>query len=562
MATILTPRSETITHFHLFCGMGGGALGFNAGGARVGNATATMQCVGGIDSDPDACRDFTRLVGTNATCLDLFDAGQYEAFHGEPPPEGWEEATPADVRRAAHNVRPDIVFQSSPCKGFSGLLALKNAPEPGTAAWRRVKKYAALNELSLRGMWLLLQAWKDDPVPLIVFENVPLIQKRGRHFLDQIDAMLECAGYSVAHTTHDCGEVGGLAQHRKRFLLVARHREKVPPFLYEPPRQRVKAVGEVLGEMPLPESEGTGRIHQVSRLKFLTWTRLALIEAGGDWRTLQKLEVNEDGHLANIGLVSLDAGQPVSIIDDPRTPNWTSAKTGRRSEYGQYGILTWDNTSGAVTSKAHPGTGRFSIADPRLACDVNDLKKRRFNNTYRLVRWDHTSPCVTGAMGANQAVADPRWNWTNKDGRAADRYGVVRWEDSTRTLAAHASHDNGYHSVADPRPLYQPSDRPDPIPVIISLDNTWHRPFTTLELAALQGFDWQLLVDRGLAGSGHTSWRGHIGNAVPPLSAKAIASEMAETLLLARAGTTFQLSAKAIWVQGLTTALSIDIPAA
>jgi hypothetical protein len=28
-----------IRHFHLFCGLGGGAKGFNNGEARVGNAT-------------------------------------------------------------------------------------------------------------------------------------------------------------------------------------------------------------------------------------------------------------------------------------------------------------------------------------------------------------------------------------------------------------------------------------------------------------------------------------------------------------------------------------------
>ena len=50
--------------------------------------------------------------------------------------------------------------------------------------------------------------------------------------LDQIGALLRSYGYAVAETTHDCGELGELAQSRKRFLLVGRHQAKVPPFLY------------------------------------------------------------------------------------------------------------------------------------------------------------------------------------------------------------------------------------------------------------------------------------------------------------------------------------------
>ena len=52
---------------------------------------------------------------------------------------------------------------------------------------------------------------------------------RGRHLLEQINKPPGHYGYAVAETTHDCGVIGGQAQSRKRFLLVARHIEKVPP---------------------------------------------------------------------------------------------------------------------------------------------------------------------------------------------------------------------------------------------------------------------------------------------------------------------------------------------
>ncbi|MFF6563575.1 DNA cytosine methyltransferase, partial [Pseudomonas aeruginosa] len=127
-------------------------------------------------------------------------------------------------------------------------------------------------ELTLRCIWLMGEAWADDPVPLIVFENVPRLASRGRHLLDQINSLLGGFGYAVAETTHDCGELGGLAQSRKRFLLVARHVEKVPPFLYEPEKKSLRAVGDILGRMPLPgDIEAAGPMHRVPSLQWKTW---------------------------------------------------------------------------------------------------------------------------------------------------------------------------------------------------------------------------------------------------------------------------------------------------
>lgn len=94
---------------------------------------------------------------------------------------------------------------------------------------------------------------------------------------------------------------------------------------------------------------------------------------------------------------------------------------------------------------------------------------------------------------------------------------------------------------------------------IIALDGTWHRPFTTLELAALQSLfapeDWAAF---SLEGQSDSAWRERIGNGVPPAAAEAIAGVMGRTLLLAWTGESFLLSADPIWVQPLTIALSVD----
>lgn len=81
-----------IRHFHLFVGLGGGARGFNRATPRVGNLQAKFRCIGGIDVDPAAIRDFNRLANVQGTVLDLFDRDQYRDFHGQEPGTGWTEA--------------------------------------------------------------------------------------------------------------------------------------------------------------------------------------------------------------------------------------------------------------------------------------------------------------------------------------------------------------------------------------------------------------------------------------------------------------------------------------
>jgi len=90
--------SVEIRHFHLFCGLGAGAKGFNKAHPRVGNLQAKFRFLGGIDVDPAAVRDFQRLTSVPGTLMDLFDRDQYRDFHGREPHAGWAEATPAAAR--------------------------------------------------------------------------------------------------------------------------------------------------------------------------------------------------------------------------------------------------------------------------------------------------------------------------------------------------------------------------------------------------------------------------------------------------------------------------------
>jgi len=585
-----------IRHFHAFVGLGGGAKGFNKANPRVGNTVAKFRCIGGVDVDGAAIRDFQRLTGARGTVLDMFDRDQYRDFHGAEPPAGWSEATTADIHRAAGNERPHVVFLSAPCKGFSGLLSEGKS---------KTLKYLALNRLTLRGVWLMLEAWKHDPVEVYLFENVPRIATRGRHLLDQITGLLRSYGYAVAETTHDCGELGGLAQSRKRFLLVARHIEKVPPFLYEPEKRSLRAVGDVLGRMLLPGDLRGGPMHRIPALQWKTWVRLAFVEAGSDWRSLNKLTV-ENGHLrdylivpdmhnGSLGVrewsepsgVVAGASRPQNgafSIADPRfeqSSKWTDGQA--------YGVRRWEDTSGTIGGQQNPGQGAYCIADPR-----HDGPPKH-SNEFRIVPWKGSSLAVTSAHGTGQgvadprqlglpfskyavtrygdsagtvisgsttgqgayAVADPRSGMARGKGDAylsAGHYGVTPWAEPAGAVSAAACHDNGRWSIADPRPMPAPADKL--VCRIRALDGTWHRPFTTLELAALQSLiepEEHLELD----GLSDQAWRERIGNAVPSDAAEAVAGVIGTTLLLAWSGETFMLSSQPIWVRDVAVALTV-----
>ena len=550
---------------HLACGLGSGALGFRQANPKVGSVSARFETAGGIDIDPGALANFEHLTGIKGTHLDLFSREQYVAYHGHEPPADWREATPADLRAVFGHL--DVAFSSPPCRGLTSLLDPKHV---GSA------KYEALNQLTLRCYWLLLEAYKDDPIRILLLENVPGLAGKGRHLLDQIYAILRHYGYAVSEDCHDVGPIGGLAQHRKRFLMVARHRELVPPFLYRPEHKAMKTVGDVLGALPLPGDPRGGIMHRVPNLRWRTWSRLAFIEPGSDWRSLHDLEV-EGGRLRDWAIRPLDgAPQDVDGLLPPRAPHnqvmgvrqWNAAtgtvqgasrphngafsvadpRYGIRDRRSTLGVRQWDGTTGTVTGQSHPTNGAFSVGDPRA---LPVLKDARY---FEIVARD------------GQGEVDPRPRGV-RGGRG--KYRVTRMDEPSGTVIGSSTTGEGAYAVADTRiPTGGTATAGLPhadaalLAIIIARDGTWHRPFTTLDLACLQ-----TIVDpdevmagssRLLIGSNQEDLRLWIGNAVPAASAAGMAETIGEVLLMAETGQTFHLSSREIWVKPCAVALTVD----
>src|SRR3546814_16775467 len=63
---------------------------------RVANIVGRYKCIGGIDVDAGAMRNYQKMTGHPGTVLDLFSLEQYRAWNDNDPPPGWKEATPLD----------------------------------------------------------------------------------------------------------------------------------------------------------------------------------------------------------------------------------------------------------------------------------------------------------------------------------------------------------------------------------------------------------------------------------------------------------------------------------
>ena len=438
--------------FFLFGGSGGGAIGAQQAMGEYRGQRATFVSVGSIDCDARACEDFRNLTQSPALELDLFDREQYRAYHGKEPPRFWSEAGPEQIRAATGGVAPEWVVTSPPCQGFSGLL-------PKSAAGSA--KYQALNYLAVRGIWLMLEAYRKDPPSIILFENVPRIVQRGPEILETIKRLLDAYGYAVQDGYHDAGQLGGLAQRRMRYFLIARNLKKTRRFVYHPPSQPLKAIGDVIGPLPLPDDPAGGPMHKLPRLKWLTWVRLALIRAGHDWHDLQNIQPGsfrlehdprggvwrvakwEQAATAITANARVGGSNCVAAVADPRVPE----SEGRHQNH--FRVRPWDEQAGAVTGASHITGGAGVVADPRVTCSS-------FPNLMKVAEWDGQTGAVTASTSVSSgngtaAVADPRYALSDSPHRHDNKYRVQSFDGPARTVVGQHEVQTGAACVADPR---------------------------------------------------------------------------------------------------------------
>ncbi len=595
-----------------FGGCGGGALGVQAARAEVRGVVGRFELIGGFDIEQNACSTFEYLTGVRQLCKDI------------------REITPAKLRAELGLTAPDLILGSPPCQGSSQLITNEKAEE---------EKYELLNELTLVLINLLFETWPEGP-PILVFENVPNIRNRARRMLVEARRILHAKSYLIHDEAHelgkfghmyDAGETGGLAQSRKRWLMLARDPKRVPAPIHLPPPLRHLTVGEIIEPLSLPNDPAGGPMHVMPAINILNWIRLALIPAGGDHRNLPAvLTRHEERYKSKVraGVVP-QAGNPNAHGNKYRVASWngstntitTAVQIGSGAQSvadplirntgnfsGPYGVVGWEEASPTVAASGTVRNRPTSVADPRVH------KSQPFNGPYGVVGWNEHSPTIASGGHVSSrpvTIADPRvmagekgwWGgvlgvvpWGKEMGtvthrstptngafsvadplvpRAYDRgYGVLSWGETSPTVAAgstgvgQGAYAVADHRVAPPLPfdaigpipldeilvmLHEPGpwaivDRAQdgapvlviddvtkkpPVPlIIVAEDGTWHRPFTPLELARIQGFPAEV---RGkplvFAGSGSTDWREQIGNAIPPPAACAMAQMFLRSFL-------------------------------
>lgn len=439
-----------------FGGMAGAALGFMMAEESLFGTAGRFELSGAVDFDQYACDVYKLFTGAEEACLDV------------------EKMTIEDMHRVFGIFAPDVMCGSPPCKGSSKLLGTEKAKLP---------KYEQMNQLALKWTRLILAAWPDALPRILIYENVPNVTTRARGMLAEVRKLLRAAGYALQDGFHNCGEVGNLAQHRKRWFMVARlerceaHPERcVPAFLYKPPKRGVRGCGEELEKLPLPGDPDAGPMHALPNVAAVQWFRLAAIPAGGDHRDLKHVLEGaprrtkfrrhhvERWSDPSITIAGTGSNGPVGVAD-PRPAQFAAgvkqafesamsdASRVRSAFKGSLGVTGWTSPSGAVTGEAYPTTGRFSVADPRLGAPPLIPQAGNANmhdGKYIVVPWNGPTKTITGAsrVGSGaQSVADPRITPEAFPGA----WGVRRWEEPTGAITGNAGHSTGAFSVADPR---------------------------------------------------------------------------------------------------------------
>jgi hypothetical protein len=76
-------------------------------------------------------------------------------------------------------------------------------------------------------------------------------------------------------------------------------------------------------------------------------------------------------------------------------------------DFGAYGVRAWEEPAPTVTGQAAPGSGGFSVADPR---DPWMSGQQAHHNLYKVEGWEDPAHTITGAVRPAQgalSIADP-----------------------------------------------------------------------------------------------------------------------------------------------------------
>lgn len=296
----------------LFCGCGGGSMGFHQAGFKT---------VGAVEIDEDAAAAFTLNTGVAPTVKDVRDVS------------GDDLLAAAGLRRGD----PTLLFGCPPCQSFT---VLRRGAEP-------TKHDRQRNTLIYEYLRLVEELYPRH----IAFENVPgLVEGRWHTYFDRFREILADLGYKFDWRVIDAAEYG-VPQRRKRVLVVGSR--VTEPRLPDPThsergdgrKEPFVTVRDTISELtPLTsgECDPDDKFHRARRHSELALRRLASIPEGG-------------------GRVDL----PDELV--------LACHKEHNGHYDIYGRMWWDRVAPTLTSGCTNVTrGRFAHPDQDRAITLRE----------------------------------------------------------------------------------------------------------------------------------------------------------------------------------------------
>ena len=474
----------------LFAGCGGFSLGFHAVGFAI---TAALEC------DPDAARSH----GTN--------------FHPEDPrhaePRDITKTSPEKLTKALGLGTPeaefDVIIGGPPCQAFARV---------GRSKLREVADHPEAFRHDPRArLYIEYIEYVKECAPLaVVIENVPdMLNFGGHNIAHEICEVLSSLGYVCGYTLMNAA-MYGVPQMRERAFLMAIHEEVGTTVRFpEPTNQIVLPAGYegtravALKLLATSDTRGPDSFwKQTPESDSDLPEAVTASEAMLDLPQLNALKELESGRLRR-GARRFDKPIPY-------------APTGNVSAYARL-MREWPSFPGSDVLKDH--VIRYLPRDYKLFARLSpgDQYPEAYEKAEAMFR-----EAIDRHRLNNQALEDGGKAWEELRASIVPPYDHTKFPNKwrkmeadkpARTLMAHLGKDSYSH---------------------IHYDNAQARTISVREAARLQSFPDGFVF----CGTMNPAFR-QIGNAVPPLLAKAIAGE-----LLAQIGTALAIPAEDAVIAG------------
>jgi DNA (cytosine-5)-methyltransferase 1 len=342
----------------LFCGCGGGSMGFHQAGFRT---------VGAVEIDQDAAAAFTLNTGLTPIVKDIRDVS------------GDDLLAPAGIRRGELT----LLFGCPPCQSFT---VLRRGAKP-------TKRDRHRNGLIYEYLRLVEELYPRH----IAFENVPgLVEGRWHTYFKNFRAILGDLGYELDWRLADAAEYG-VPQRRRRVLVIGSRVTKasLPPATHaehgDDEHDAFATVRDAIADLrPLAsgEQDPDDEFHRARRHSDLALRRLAHIPEGGGRADLPEELVlqchkNHNGHYDIYGRMWWDRIAPTL------TSGCTNVTRGRFAHPQQDRAITLREAmllqtfpphaqlvGGVETMALQVGNAVPSLLARRIAETINAMERR------------------------------------------------------------------------------------------------------------------------------------------------------------------------------------------